>query len=268
MQVNPGQTHDDNGIHRYSSTQHIGQSPSTLDQLSVDQLREEYGDPETVAVTRCDGKSLPPGVPSKAVIPLCMGKNAKEFLPSDARVLLSDFGESFAPGLEARKGKDCHTPLAVRPPEARFEPESPLSYSGGIWSLALAIWEILGMKAMFSSEFICPNEVISNHIDVLRPLPARWFESWEEQHQFFAADERPKRDRHVWPALDDAFEKGIQGYRRKHKAGEFSGEETAAILDLMRRMLSFRPEERLTAEEVLKSEWMVKWALPDFEASL
>lgn len=45
-------------------------------------------------------------------------------------------------------------------------------------------------------------------------------------------------------------------------------EERAAFLDLIRRMLLFRPEARPTAEDVLQSEWMVKWALPDYEQSL
>ena len=46
------------------------------------------------------------------------------------------------------------------------------------------------------------------------------------------------------------------------------GEEPAAILDLMRRMLVFSPEDQLSAEEILKSESMVKWCLPEFERSL
>jgi serine/threonine-protein kinase SRPK3 len=33
----------------------------------------------------------------------------------------------------------------------------------------------------------------------------------------------------------------------------------------MRGMLRFRPEERLTIDEVLRSEWMVNWALPQLE---
>lgn len=49
---------------------------------------------------------------------------------------------------------------------------------------------------------------------------------------------------------------------------EFDEEEIAAILTLTRRMLVFRPEDRLTAEEVLQSEWMVKWALPEFYKTL
>ncbi|CAG8134024.1 unnamed protein product [Penicillium nalgiovense] len=53
------------------------------------------------------------------------------------------------------------------------------------------------------------------------------------------------------------------------KIGEFDREEASAsaILDLMCRMLAFRSEDRPTAE-VLNSECMVRWALPDFQRSL
>lgn len=180
-------------------------------------------------------------------------------------MLLSDFGEAFAPDIEFRRGEDCHTPLAMRPPEARFEPQAPLSYSSDIWSLATTIWEILGMKAIFSSEFASADEVVCQQIDVLGPMPLSWWEHWEKRSQFFDNNGHPKEGRYVWPLMDKAFDECVQKYRQKRGVGEFDREETAAILDLMRRMLSFRPEERPTAEEVLQSKWMVEWVLPDFE---
>jgi serine/threonine protein kinase len=118
------------------------------------------------------------------------------------------------------------------------------------------------MKAIFSSEFMTVGEAVSQQIDVLGPMPLSWWECWEERSQFFNENGRPKEGRYVWSPIDKAFEEGVQVYRRDLSAGEFSSEETAAILDLMRQMLAFRPEERPTAEEILKSEWMVKWALP------
>ncbi|KAH8431017.1 uncharacterized protein LDX57_008678 [Aspergillus melleus] len=242
--------------------------PSTFDHLSVEQLYEEFGEPEAVPIQQIDGKPLPPNVPVHAVIPLNLGKDAAEFALSDARVLLSDFGEAFSPNLEGRCGKDCHTPLATRPPESRFQPHNHLSFSADIWSLATTIWEILGMKAIFSSDFVTANELVSQQIDVLGPLPNIWWESWVERSQFLDDDGCPKESRYVWPSIDESFEDGVQKYRRNLGFGEFETDETAAILDLMRRMLSFRPEERPTAEEVLQSEWMVKWVMPDFERSL
>ncbi|EAW17522.1 putative protein kinase [Aspergillus fischeri NRRL 181] len=242
--------------------------PSSFDQLSIEQLYEEHGEPETVTIMERNGKPRPPNVPEKAVIPLYPGKNAEDFSLSDTCVLLGDFGEAFAPE-EFRCGKDCHTPLAVRPPEARFEPQSPLSYPADIWSLAVTIWDILGMKAIFSSEFATADEMLAQQIDVLGAMPLSWFKCWAKRSQFFDDDGRPKEGRHVWPSIDEAFEEGVQKYRRKSgRVGEFGREEMTAILDLMRRMLAFRPEERPSAEEVLKSEWMVKWVLPEYNKAM
>ena len=240
--------------------------PSSFNHLSIKQFYEKYGEPETVPITLQNGKSLPQNVPPKAVIPLYLGMDAEEFKLHDAQVLLSDFGESYSPSSEIRRGEDCHTPLAVRPPEARFEPRAPLSYSADIWSLAVAIWEVLGMKAIFSNEYVTEDEMVSQHIDVLGPMPRSWWDRWEERGEFFDQDGHPTEGREVWPELGQAFERGVQDYRRKLQMGVFGEEETQAILNLIRRMLTFQPEERPTIEEVLESEWMVKWVLPDLKS--
>ena len=59
----------------------------------------------------------------------------------------------------------------------------------------------------------------------------------------------------------------MQKWRRKN-GSEIVEDEKAAFLNLMRRMLVFRPQERPTADEVLQLEWMVKWGWPDYERSL
>ncbi|OJJ32751.1 hypothetical protein ASPWEDRAFT_52896 [Aspergillus wentii DTO 134E9] len=228
----------------------------------------EYGTPETVPITQRNGEPLPPNVPTEAVIPLWLGKYAGEFSLSDTQVLLSDFGEAFAPALELRRGEDCHAPLPMRAPEARFEPNTPLSYPSDIWSLAVAIWEIIGMKAIFNSELVTADEIVSSQIDVLGPMPSGWWKNWKERSKFFDEVGRPNEGRYVWPSIDEAFEEGVQKYRRKLGMGVFGKEEAGAILELMRWMLEFQPEKRPTAQDVLESEWMVKWALPDFGRSL
>jgi serine/threonine-protein kinase SRPK3 len=62
------------------------------------------------------------------------------------------------------------------------------------------------------------------------------------------------------------FEEGVQKYRRK-RGCESDREEAAAIIDPMRRMFVFQLEERPTTQEVLQSDWRVKWALPGLERS-
>ena len=148
--------------------------PSSFNHLSIKQFYEKYGKPETVPITLQNRKSLPQNVPLKAVIPLYLGMNTEEFKLHDAQVLLSNFGESYSPSSEICQGEDCHTPLTVQPPEARFELQAPLSYSADIWSLAVAIWEVLGMKAIFSNEYVTENEMVSQHIDMLGLMPRSW----------------------------------------------------------------------------------------------
>ncbi|CDM34554.1 unnamed protein product [Penicillium roqueforti FM164] len=45
----------------------------------------------------------------------------------------------------------------------------------------------------------------------------------------------------------------------------FEPNERDALFSISRPMLSFRPENRPSAQQVLESEWMVKWALPEYE---
>ncbi|KAK2772910.1 hypothetical protein FQN52_004811 [Onygenales sp. PD_12] len=242
--------------------------PSSFDALSIDQLYEKYGKPATVDVRRKDGEPLPPNIPPKAVLPLYLGKKAQEFTLADVRILLSDFGEAFAPDTDIRPGKASNIPLAFQPPEVRFEPDAPLTLSSDIWSLATAIWEIIGMKAIFSTDWVTGDEMTAQHIDELGPMPLSWWDRWEKRGEFFDENVRPIEGRDVWPPLDQAFEDFVQVSRRKRGMGEFGKEETIALVHLMRRMLAYLPEDRPTVEEVLESEWMVKWVMPDFERSL
>ncbi|KAK2771986.1 hypothetical protein FQN53_004823 [Emmonsiellopsis sp. PD_33] len=243
--------------------------PSSFDALSIDQLYEKYGKPATVDVRRKDGKPLPPNIPPKVVLPLYLGKKAQEFTLADVRILLSDFGEAFASGTDIRPGKASNIPLAFQPPEVRFEPDAPLTFSSDIWSLATAIWEIIGMKAIFSTDWVTEDEMTAQHIDELGPMPLSWWDRWEKRGEFFDENVRPiEGSRDVWPPLDQAFEDFVPVSRRKRGMGEFGKEETIALLHLMRRMLAYLPEDRPTVEEVLRSEWMVKWVMPDFERSL
>jgi serine/threonine-protein kinase SRPK3 len=239
----------------------------TITNLSVDQFRERYGQPETVSVSRTDCKELPLSVPSQVVLPLDLGKKAQEFTLRDAAgLVLCDFGEAFAPVNEQRLGRECNTPAVNKAPEAFFEPGRALGQSSDVWSLGVAIWEILGMKAIFS-ESEPEAEVIAEQIDVLgaQYLPDHWRAIWDSQNDLVPlsdASEKSKAERETWPPLQDAFENFIQAYRRRRKtAGAFGEEETRMILCLIRGMLRFDPQDRLSTQEILKSDWMVEYAL-------
>lgn len=122
------------------------------------------------------------------------------------------------------------------------------------------------MKAIFS-ESGPEAEVIAEQIDVLgaQCLPDHWRAMWDSQNSSISrsqASEELKAERETWPPLQDAFEDSIQAYRRRRETpGAFGKEETRMILCLIRGMLRFNPEDRLTTHEVLKSDWDVEYAL-------
>ncbi|KAJ5706676.1 hypothetical protein N7488_006477 [Penicillium malachiteum] len=206
-------------------------------------------------------------IPARVARPLLLGRYIDQVEISKTQFLLNDFGEAFNPALEVRLGEDCHTPQGSRAPEAKFEADSPLNARSDIWSLATALWEIIGMKPIFSNEYVPEDEVVAQHIDVMGPMPSDWWGKWEARNEFFTQDGQPTASYspNKWPPLDGWFEEAIQEWRRKQGI-EIEEAEKAAFLDPMRRMLVYRPERRPTADEVLRPEWMVKWALPEYEA--
>lgn len=92
--------------------------PTSISQLSDEQLYEKYGQQRSEPVTRFDGKELCPGILSRGIFPIRLTKR-KEVKLSDVKLMLIDFGESFAPSQETKY--TLNTPLNERPTEGRFE---------------------------------------------------------------------------------------------------------------------------------------------------
>ncbi|KAM3531355.1 hypothetical protein MY4038_004518 [Beauveria bassiana] len=205
--------------------------------------------------------------PGTAVVALDMGKKAQDFSIQDARLMLSDFGESFHPASEVRLGQDCHTVFDSRPPEAYFEPDAPMSFPSDVRSLAIAIWDIVGMQPLFSSAFYSSDAVRCQIVDQLGPMPAEWFHKWLGRSNFFDERRQPVDGRRPWPGMAQAFENCVQSFRRQDGMGVFCDEESAALLDLFKKMLAYRPEQRLTVQQILQSEGMCTRARRDYEQS-
>lgn len=71
-------------------------------------------------------------------------------------------------------------------------------------------------------------------------------------------------NRDPFRSWDDRFEDSIQRPRRENGMEVFERAERDAVSEMLRSTLAFRPEDRLTVKQVLESEWMVKWALPEY----
>ena len=240
------------------------QPQSDFDQVSTQELYERYGEPELEPVSRLDGQTPPPGVPPYGVVPIWLGEPSENVTLPEARITLADFGQTFSPTQETRF--ESHTPLLIRPPEARFEPTMPLTFSSDIWTLACTIWDLVAQRSLFEGFLTNEDDMTCQQIAALGPLPTEWWEKWEGRGNHFTDDgEANNRATSQYRSLEDAFELTIQQPRNQEGMSPLEGRERNALVAMLRPMLSFKPEHRSSAQEVLESEWMVKWAIPEYE---
>ncbi|CAI7588455.1 unnamed protein product [Penicillium bialowiezense] len=245
---------------------HIGnvllQLPFDLNQLSVEELYKQYGEPEFEAIRRFDGQPLSPYIPSRAVLPIWLGEASDKLKLSDAKVLLSDFGEAFSPTKQQRF--KSHTPLVGRPPEARFEPHKPLSFPSDIWSLGCSLWNIIGQNSLFDGMFATEDSITCEQVDALGILPLEWWYKWEGRHDRFTEDGKPI-NRDPCRSWEERFDQDMQEPRQRKGMSRIEPTERDAIFKMLKSMLKFRPGDRASAKQILECEWMVQWALPEYE---
>ncbi|KAE8374182.1 kinase-like protein [Aspergillus bertholletiae] len=193
-----------------------------FDQLSIDQLYEKYGAPELDPVVHLDSKPLPPSVPSHGIAPIRLRNASEDITP------------------------------------ARFEPNQPLSFSSDIWTLACTIWTIIAQQPLFEEFLASEDDITCEHVDTLGVLPPEWWRRWDARRHKFTEDGRPI-NHNSFRSQRDRFEDSVEQPRRDSGLPSFDAKERNAIFDMLRLMLSFRPEDRSTTKQILDSEWMVKW---------
>lgn len=241
------------------------QLPQRIASLTPDQFHQQHNQPEIIPVTRLDGLPLDETAPPHAVLPVWLGQPSEDVTPSDAKVLLGDFGESYMPSQEVRR--HCNTPIRYRAPEAQFpDGTPPLSFSSDIWSLGCLLWGVVGQNPLFDPWVLSEDEVLNDQTDLLGDIPTEWSMSLRQSHDYGYEETTPKSairiERAGW---QERWDRCVQQAREESSMEEISEEEKEAFLDMMKKMIVFRPEERTTAREVYESRWMQEWALPELK---
>lgn len=229
------------------------------------ELYEKFGHPTLEPIVRLDSNNstpLPSSVPTHGVMPVWLGE-CSELIPlSNAGILLTDFGESFRPSIASRY--HSNTPHLLAPPEVFFVPDESLSFPADIWTLAGTIFAILGVRPLFEGFSSSADLVIKDHVDVFGKLPPEWWEKWDVRSKWF--DEDGVRVGGLGRPWTERFACSVQGPRQEESAvEEMSEEEMADLSTMLKAMMAFRPEERPTANEILQSAWMRRFALPEVD---
>ncbi|KAG6171220.1 hypothetical protein E4U27_007218 [Claviceps purpurea] len=151
---------------------HLGnlflQLPSSLDNLSVEELYARYDQPVKRPIFLQYG-----WVYGATRLPL-----------SEAILILSDFGVAFRPGDKSRF--ESYTPLVLRLPESLFEPETPLTFASDIWSLGCVIVEILAHRSLISGYSLeTQDEMTAAQVYLQGPMPPTWWRKWDKRSIYY-----------------------------------------------------------------------------------
>lgn len=243
--------------------------------LSRSAFYECFGEPWQVPVERIDGgEVLDRGVPTHGIAAARLGCRPQDLTLSESAIFLADFGESYvAAGPGAQTRTYCDAPLRVTPPEAHFATEE-LGFPADVWALACVIWEVFsGSGWLFGSPFFQDDDRLRRDwVHVLGRLPDAWWDAWDGDYRrnLFTEDGVVRNDRRDYflscdSGLQGRFELMVQGPRREEGMQEVSDEEKAALLKMLRAMLAYRPADRIEAQDILGTEWMLRWGLPTLE---
>lgn len=236
--------------------------PESIDNLSPEQLYEIYGQPNVEPIARLDSKPLPEGAPTHGVVPVWLGKESELVTLSEARIFLTDFGESFLPSTIPRHYSN--TPAILVPPEVYFVPQTPLSFPTDIWTLACTLWSIIGQRPLFEGFNPSADWMIKENVDTIGKLPSEWWQKWDARLRWFSEEGR-RNHGGVGRSLVERFNYSVHNPRQEYEMEDIEEDEKTALLAMLRAVLVFKPEGRLTAAEILETEWMQKWALPVLE---
>ena len=124
----------------------------------------------------------------------------------------------------------------------------------------------LPKKSLFEGFLTDEDDMTCQPIGVLGPLPPEWQRKWDAHRDQLQKSGQPiDQSQSLNQPWEVRFETCVQRPRIEEKMTALEASERDALSSLLRSMLSFRPEDRPSAQQNLESEWMVKWALPEYE---
>lgn len=185
-------------------------------------------------------------------------------------IVLIDFGQSFF----ADSRPPNHIPgiqVHYLAPETYFDRTA--GFASDIWALACLLFEIRTGYTPFDDWFGSVDQTFKEVVQTLGRFPDPWWAAWEARTQWFdeagalkPCEEQAEQSVIVAQAtslLEKLREVGQRGNPPSGDDGDMiekmgmkmDEDEIVLMEDLLRRMLRYQPEERITIKDVLNHPW-------------
>ncbi len=214
---------------------------------------------KTGKIKALDGSPPGPQAPRELVAPVDIGtRSFLSFL--EENIVVIDFGLSFA----INAPPNCYeagTAMYYFSLEACFD--NIVGTASDIWGLACAIFEIRAGRPLFSPFMASHTSVLSDTVFTLGKLPGPWWSAFKGRHECFEENGEVKPPYEMYPIRAQLEEIGVDDMPSTRDGGpmiepvgtRLEEEEIVLLNDLLEMMLKYRPEERISIEDVVRHPW-------------
>ncbi|KAH8648317.1 kinase-like domain-containing protein [Tricladium varicosporioides] len=196
------------------------------------------GSPVSEPVMRMDGKPITEHAPELVFLP------AKFSFPGhfDGSIVIADFGSTFKTSDDEGNARfSVYAPTAA--PERLLGKK--IGLPSDIWSLACAIFQLISGKELFESNRNTSQMVLFEIMEVLGKPSEDWWLRWEKVAADLAITRRDAADCNNGPEKLDEMIDDLDDLTT----------DKELLKDMLKRMLTLEPEERLTIKEVQEHPW-------------
>lgn len=226
---------------------------SDFESWPMTQIYKCLGSPIKQAISRYDNNPPGPEAPPYAVLPAYLFKLKRSFRDD---IAILDFGEaSFA----SESRKRWHTPIILQAPEALLG--ESVNQSADIWAFACTVFALFNNRALFDSGMLGSDDVLAEIVDTLGRLPERWWQKWKYRDEFYEEDGTKKTENlmeeyHDVRPLTLRIRQMRSSPSAARDAEQLSEEDLEGLQELLEHCFRYKPEDRVTAEDILKLDWI------------
>ncbi|KAF7322163.1 Protein kinase [Mycena kentingensis (nom. inval.)] len=156
-------------------------------------------------------------------------------------IRICDFSESYMPGLPSPS--PLATPYAFRPPQEMLG-DAP--HALDVWALAVLFHALFAFPLFLDEQ----NEALADMVSNFGPFPEPFWSKWEKRSKYFDA---------AGKALDSGWNTTLLKLELSIPPGS---EEYGVFESLVRRMVQYDAQERISAEEIVEHRWIREFCRP------